>query len=70
MIIQYLLVMLLVPVAAFSLAYAVARVTAKVTFLDATWGLGFVLIAWVSYFAFSTRELPNLLLSLAVSLWG
>lgn len=70
MIIQYLLIMLLVPVAAFSLAYAVARITGKVTFLDATWGLGFVLIAWISYFAFSTRELPNLLLSLAVSLWG
>ena len=60
MIIQYLLIMLLVPVAAFSLAYAVARITAKVTFLDAAWGLGFVLIAWISYFAYSTRELPNL----------
>ena len=70
MIIQYLLLLLLVPVTAFSLAYLIARFTGKVTFLDAAWGIGFVLIAWVSYFAFSTRELPNLLLSLAVSLWG
>lgn len=70
MIIQYLLLLLLVPVTAFSLAYLIARFTGKVTFLDAAWGIGFVLIAWVSYFAFSTRELPSLLLSLAVSLWG
>ena len=70
MIIQYLLLMLLVPVAAFSLVYLIARLTSKVTFLDAAWGVGFALIAWVSYFAFSPRELPNLLLALAVSLWG
>src|SRR5690606_34645179 len=70
MIIQCLLLLLLVPVAAFSLAYLIARLTGKVSFLDAGWGIGFVLIAWVSYFAFSTRELPNLLVSLAVSLWG
>jgi steroid 5-alpha reductase family enzyme len=70
MITQYLLLLLLVPVAAFSLAYIIARLTGKVTFLDAAWGIGFVLIAWVSYFAFSTRALPNLLVSLAVSLWG
>lgn len=70
MIIQYLLLLLLVPVAAFSLAYVIARFTGKVTFLDAAWGIGFVLIAWVSYFAFSPKELPNLLVSLAVSLWG
>jgi len=70
MILQYLLLMLLVPVAAFSLVYLIARLTGKVTFLDAAWGVGFALIAWVSYFAFSPRELPNLLLALAVSLWG
>ena len=70
MILQYLLLMLLVPVAAFSLVYVIARLTGKVTFLDAAWGVGFALIAWVSYFAFSPRELPNLLLALAVSLWG
>jgi steroid 5-alpha reductase family enzyme len=70
MIIQYLILMFLVPVAAFSLAYGIARLTAKVTFLDAAWGVGFVLIAWVSYFAYSPKELPNLLLALAVSLWG
>lgn len=70
MIIQYLLLLLLVPVAAFSLAYLIARFTGKVTFLDAAWGVGFVLIAWISYFAFSTQELPNLLVTLAVSLWG
>lgn len=69
MIIQYLLFMLLVPVAAFILAYVIARWTGKVTFLDAAWGVGFTLIAWVSYFAFSPREVPNLLLALAVSLW-
>ena len=67
---QYLLLMLFVPVATFTLAYAVARLTGKVTFLDAAWGVGYVLIAWVSFFAFSTKDLPNLLLSLAVSLWG
>ena len=70
MILQYLLIMLLVPVAAFTLAYVIARLTGKVTFLDAAWGVGFVLVAWVSYFAFSLRDLPNLLLALAVSLWG
>ncbi len=70
MILQYLLIMLLVPVTAFSLVYVIARLTGKVTFLDAAWGVGFALIAWVSYFAFSPRELPNLLLALAVSLWG
>ena len=70
MILQYLFLMLLVPVATFSLAYLIARWTGKVTFLDAAWGVGFVLIAWVSYFAFSPREMPNLLLALAVSLWG
>ena len=70
MIIQYLLLMLLVPVAAFSLVYVIARLTGKVTFLDAAWGVGFALIAWVSYFAFSPKALPNLLLALAVSLWG
>lgn len=70
MILQYLLLMLFVPVATFTLAYAVARLTGKVTFLDAAWGVGYVLIAWVSFFAFSTKDLPNLLLSLAVSLWG
>ena len=70
MIIQYLILMLLVPAAAFSLAYGIARLTGKVTFLDAAWGVGFVLIAWVSYFAYSSKELPNLLLALAVSLWG
>lgn len=45
MIIQYLLLMLLVPVAAFSLVYLIARLTGKVTFLDAAWGVGFTLIA-------------------------
>lgn len=70
MILQYLLMMLLVPVAAFTLAYVIARLTGKVTFLDAAWGVGFVLVAWVSFFAFSPKELPNLLLALAVSLWG
>jgi steroid 5-alpha reductase family enzyme len=70
MIIQYLILMLLVPAAAFSLAYGIARLTGKVTFLDAAWGVGFVLIAWIGYFAYYPRELPNLLLALAVSLWG
>lgn len=70
MIIQYLLLMLLVPVAAFSLVYLIARLTGKVTFLDAAWGVGFMLIAWIAYFAFSPKELPDLLLTLAVSLWG
>lgn len=70
MIFQYLILMLLVPVAAFSLVYVIARFTGKVTFLDATWGVGYVLIAWIAYFAFSPQELPNLLLALAVSLWG
>ena len=70
MIIQYLLLMLLVPVVAFSLVYLIARLTGKVTFLDAAWGVGYVLIAWIAFFAFSPRELPNLLLALAVSLWG
>jgi len=70
MIFQYLLLMLLVPVATFSLAYVIARLTGKVTFLDAAWGLGYVLIAWIGFFAYSPRELPNLLLALAVSLWG
>jgi hypothetical protein len=36
MIFQYLILMLLVPVAAFSLVYVIARFTGKVTFLDAT----------------------------------
>jgi steroid 5-alpha reductase family enzyme len=62
--------MLLVPVAAFSLAYVIARLTGKVTFLDAAWGLGYVLIAWIGFFAYSPKQLPNLLLALAVSLWG
>jgi steroid 5-alpha reductase family enzyme len=70
MIVQYILLMLLVPVAVFTLAYVIARLTGKVTFLDAAWGVGFALIAWIGYFAYSPRELPNLLLALAVSLWG
>ncbi len=70
MIIQFLLIMLLVPVAVFSLAYRIAHLTGKVTFLDAAWGGGFALIAWASSFAYSPRELPNLLLALAVNLWG
>lgn len=52
MILQYLLLMLFVPVATFTLAYAVARLTGKVTFLDAAWGVGYVLIALGELFCF------------------
>ena len=37
---------------------------------DVAWGLGFVLLAWVSYFSAGNVTLPGLVVSTMVTIWG
>jgi steroid 5-alpha reductase family enzyme len=52
--------------------WAISVLLRDVSIVDITWGLGFVLIAWVVFFFRATTEQtsPNILLPILVSLWG
>ena len=42
----------------------------NVTIVDSLWGLGFVLIAWLTFFAGEGYPVRSLLIAMLVSLWG
>ncbi len=52
------------------LGWLVSLVTKNVTIVDSLWGLGFVLIAWLTYFAAEGFEGRKFLITLLVTLWG
>jgi len=52
------------------LGWLVSLVTRNVTIVDSLWGLGFVLIAWLTYFSAEGFGGRMLLITLLVSLWG
>ena len=60
---------LLVVVLAMAVTALVARRMGRVSVVDVTWGLLFVLIAWVSY-AVGTGSGRSLLLAVLVTIWG
>ncbi|MBW2514962.1 MAG: DUF1295 domain-containing protein, partial [Deltaproteobacteria bacterium] len=52
------------------LGWMVSLVTKNVTIVDSLWGLGFVLIAWLTYVAAEGFEGRKLLIAWLVSIWG
>lgn len=50
--------------------YLLARRTGDPSFIDPCWGLGFVVIAWISYVLSDERSGRSLLLAALASAWG
>lgn len=53
-----------------AVACIIAFIIKDNSIVDIAWGLGFVLIAWYTFLRFSGQGLNQLLLTLAVTLWG
>ena len=54
----------------FVIGWAISLVRKNVTIADSFWGLGFILIAWLTFFQTDGFMLRKLILSLLVTLWG
>ncbi|MDX2448733.1 MAG: DUF1295 domain-containing protein [Desulfobacterales bacterium] len=52
------------------LGWIISLIIKNVTIVDSLWGLGFVLIAWLTYFTAEGFQGRMLLISLLVSFWG
>jgi len=51
-------------------AWFVSLVRGNVSDIDSVWGLGFVLVAWISVVSISNRTAIDLLLAALVTIWG
>jgi steroid 5-alpha reductase family enzyme len=52
------------------LGWIISLITKNVTIVDSLWGLGFVLIAWLTYFTAEGFQGRMLLITLLVTSWG
>ena len=52
------------------LGWFVSLIVKKVTFIDSMWGMGFVLIAWITFFLTDGYYLRKLLIVSLTSAWG
>ena len=61
----------LAAVAAMMIAgWLISIVYRNVTIVDSLWGLGFVLVAWLTFFASDGYQIRNVVLATLVTLWG
>ena len=66
----YYPILILILFAYMSLWYIVSLIKKRNDVADVAWGLGFVLLAWVSFFLSGASGLRGLLVCLLVSIWG
>ena len=52
------------------LGWMISLITKNVTIVDSLWGLGFVLIAWLTFFNAEGFQGRMLLITLLVTIWG
>ena len=52
------------------LGWIISLITRNVTIVDSLWGLGFVLIAWLTFFTAEGFQGRMILITLLVTLWG
>ncbi len=67
---NYYLVLFLVLLAYMSLWFAISLVGKRNNVADVAWGLGFVLMTWVSYFLSGGSGIRGILVGILVSIWG
>ena len=53
-----------------ALVFVLAQVAEDNSIIDIAWGLGFVLVAWFSFFHFGVIHNRKIILLVMVSLWG
>ena len=69
-ILQLLIINFLAVLAMMFLGWIISLVFKNVTIVDSLWGLGFVLIAWLTYVSAEGFQGRKLLITLLVTLWG
>jgi len=67
---NYYIVLAFVLLAYMSLWFVVSLIKKRNDVADIAWGLGFVLIAWTSFFISENYSLRSFLVNLLVSIWG
>jgi steroid 5-alpha reductase family enzyme len=53
-----------------ALVFVLAQIVEDNSIIDIAWGLGFVLVAWFSFFHFATIHKRKLVLLILISMWG
>ncbi len=67
---NYFLILGLVLLVYMSLWFVISLIKKRNDVADVAWGLGFVLLAWVSFFISEVHDVRGILVSLLVSIWG
>jgi steroid 5-alpha reductase family enzyme len=67
---SYYITLALVLLAYMTLWFVVSIVKKRNDVADVAWGLGFVLLAWVSYFLGESDSLRSLIVVALVTVWG
>jgi steroid 5-alpha reductase family enzyme len=70
MVIEYLILLAAILFLYMSLWFIVSVLIKRNDIADIAWGLGFVLLAWTSFFLSESNGLRGLLLCILVSIWG